>query len=110
MFTILILTSLSKPMQSADSKKNIKGTVTQLVTYVVILLVLALASYNIRVYLDKQEVLGIEDTNTAPTVDDRAFWEKFMQEHPEYIPGWIELGRIDKVIEIDPNYFLHSGN
>lgn len=97
-------------MQSADSKKNTRGIISQLLTYVVILVVLILASYNIGVFLDKREVLGIEDNSTVPVKDNRAFWEKFMQEHPEYIPGWIELGRIDKVIEIDPNYFLHSGD
>lgn len=34
------------------------------------------------------------------------FWINFLSKNPRYIPGWIEIGRVDKVNKIDPNYFL----
>ena len=63
---------------------------------------LLLSALNIENYLAPKEVLGIEiqsDTNEE-------YWIDFLQEHPNYIPGWIELGRYDKVKQIDPNYPL----
>lgn len=38
------------------------------------------------------------------TKTDNSFWIDFVAKHPTYRDGWIELGRIDKVKEIDPNY------
>lgn len=35
---------------------------------------------------------------------DNSFWIDFVAKHPTYRDGWIELGRIDKIKEIDPNY------
>lgn len=43
------------------------------------------------------EVLGAET--------DNAFWQELVSKHPTYRDGWVELGRIDKIKEIDPNYF-----
>lgn len=35
---------------------------------------------------------------------DNSFWEDIVKKHPTYRDGWLELGRIDKVKQIDPNY------
>lgn len=61
------------------------------------ILVILLSMFNLQNINKKQvKVLGAETNNS--------FWEDFMQKHSTYIDGWIELGRIDKVNEIDPNY------
>ena len=63
------------------------------------ILVILLSMFNLQNINKKQiKVLGIETNNS--------FWEDFMQKHSTYIDGWIELGRIDKVNEIDPNHQL----
>lgn len=46
---------------------------------------------------NESQVLGIED--------NRDYWQSLVEKHPSYIDGWIELDRLDKVNEIDPNYF-----
>ncbi len=73
-----------------------------------ILLVLLLTSINISNYLYPEKVLGVSsrDTLGKNLSDETKFWEDFLIDNPEYIPGWVELGRLDKVEKIDPNYFL----
>jgi hypothetical protein len=69
--------------------------------YVIAILILILSIININSYFpQKPPVLGVETKNT-----EGIFWYDFLQKHPNYIPGWIEIGRVDKAIEIDPNYF-----
>jgi len=68
--------------------------------YILIVFALCVSAINIDSYLAPNKVLGAEveeDTNEV-------FWEDFLSRNPTYIPGWIEIGRIDKVMEIDPNY------
>lgn len=71
--------------------------------YLLIIFTLLVSAININTYLKPNRVLGaeVEETNNA-----EVFWEDFLLRNPNYIPGWIEMGRIDKVIEIDPNYPL----
>lgn len=71
-----------------------------LLVYVAALFVLLLASANIENYLAPKKVLGAE---TKINSDD-TFWQDFLTKNPNYIPGWLELGRTDKVKGIDPNY------
>lgn len=69
--------------------------------YISIITLLLLSALNIENYLAPKEVLGIE----IETGDrDREFWEIFLKQNPDYIPGWVELGRWDKVKQIDPNF------
>ncbi len=42
------------------------------------------------------QVLGVESNND--------YWIEITKSHPTYRDAWIELGRLDKVKEIDPNY------
>ena len=49
-----------------------------------------------------KKVLGVE---TQIDLEEK-FWQEFLDKNPNYIPGWIEIGRNDKVKEIDPNYLL----
>jgi len=69
---------------------------------VTIITLLLLSALNIKSFLTPKAVLGIEDTN--PVNED--YWREFLEDNPDYIPGWIELGRFDKVKQIDPNYPL----
>ena len=49
-----------------------------------------------------EKVLGAEiDTDITAN-----FWNDFLTKNPEYIPGWLEIGRTDKAYSIDPNYQL----
>ena len=68
-----------------------------------IVIILLLTALNIEGYLSPKQVLGLE-TETGDR--EVIFWEDFLSKNPNYIPGWIELGRLDKVKQIDPNYPL----
>lgn len=71
--------------------------------YLLIIFALLASAVNINSYLKPDKVLGAE---TQDLNNDYAFWEGFLLQNPDYIPGWIEIGRFDKVMEIDPNYSL----
>jgi len=61
------------------------------------ILILLLTIINLQKLNRKEiKVLGAETNNS--------FWEDFMQKNPTYRDGWIELGRMDQVKQIDPNY------
>lgn len=61
------------------------------------ILIILLSMFNLQNINKKQiKVLGIET--------DNLFWESFVQKNPTYRDGWIELERMDRVNEIDPNY------
>lgn len=74
---------------------------TDLLIYVAVVTILLLSALNIENYLAPKEVLGVEIENK-----EEEFWNEFLEKNPNYIPGWIELGRLDKVRQIDPNYPL----
>jgi hypothetical protein len=67
-----------------------------------IITLLLLSALNIKNFLTPKVVLGIEDINLI----NEDYWREFLEKNPDYIPGWIELGRFDKVKQIDPNYPL----
>lgn len=48
------------------------------------------------------------ETASNKVNQEKGFWEKFLSQHPNYIPGWNEIGRQDKVGEIDPNFFIQA--
>ncbi|MCX6703939.1 MAG: hypothetical protein NTZ07_00655 [Candidatus Woesebacteria bacterium] len=82
------------------SAKKVNRAAKQLLIFAAALFILLLASVNIKNYLAPKKVLG-----TKIRVDaTEKFWQDFLARSPNYIPGWIEIGRIDKVKEIDPNY------
>ena len=82
------------------SAKRVNNAARQLLVFVAALLVLLLSAVNIEGYLSPKKVLGAE---TQVNSDDK-FWQDFLNKNPDYIPGWMEMGRVDKVKEIDPNY------
>lgn len=93
----------------SKKQKQVKKPYDQLFIYIAILLILILTIFNINKHLSTKTVLGTSTTNelqNTATLNERLFWEDFVEKNPSYIPGWIELGRMDKVREIDPNYEL----
>ncbi|MGA2910445.1 MAG: hypothetical protein ABSE04_01410 [Candidatus Microgenomates bacterium] len=82
------------------SAKTVNRAAIDLLIFVAILFVLLLTSVNIDNYLAPKKVLGIE----TQVGSNEKFWEDFLNKNPNYIPGWIEIGRTDKMKEIDPNY------
>ena len=88
------------------SAKQVNKAARQVLMLTAILFILLLASINIEYYLVPKKVLGAE--TIAPTQTE-IFWQDFLNKNPNYIPGWIEIGRWDKVGEIDPNYLVESG-
>jgi hypothetical protein len=83
------------------SNRSVNKVAKELFIYVFLLFILLIVSINIDNYLKPKEVnvLGSKTENT-----EGEFWQDFLTKNPEYVPGWIETGRIDKAREIDPNY------
>jgi len=82
------------------SAKEVNKATTELLMFVAALIVLLLTAVNIESYQAPKKVLGVE----MQVVSSDKFWEDFLNKNPDYIPGWFEIGRMDKVKEIDPNY------
>jgi len=82
------------------SDKKVKQSLIQFLIYTTILSILFLSAINVNTSLrPKVKILGVETSD-----NDQVFWSNFITLHPNYLPGWIELGRTEKVREIDPNY------
>lgn len=75
-----------------------------LLSCMAVITILLLTSFNLANYLAPKKVLGIE-TNTEEILKEKDFWNKFLSKNPEYLPGWLEIGRLDKVYEINPNFW-----
>jgi hypothetical protein len=65
-----------------------------------IIFILTFSLINLKNILSTQEVLGIE---TIENQED-SFWSEFLNNNPNYVPGWIEIGQFEKASKIDPNY------
>lgn len=78
---------------------------TEFFLFVALLLILLLTSININNYLSPKKVLG----SSIENIQEENFWGNFLIKNPNYIPGWIEIGRLDKAREIDPNFKLDTG-
>ncbi len=88
----------------AKKKLNFKKELTFLLYITFVFLILLLSIFNLQNINKKPvvKVLGIED---EVTYDDKSFWQDLVVKNPTYRDGWIELRRLDKIKEIDPNYF-----
>ena len=85
------------------SAKKVNKAAIELFVFVAALYILLLSAVNIENYLTPKKVIKVLGAETQVT-SDKKFWEEFLTKNPSYIPGWIEIGRMDKVKEIDPNY------
>jgi len=77
------------------------------ITFAVLIILLSI--FNLQnVSQKKNKVLGATTVISKIELEnEKFFWEEFQKINPTYIDGWIELGRLDKVKEIDPNYFIY---
>jgi hypothetical protein len=70
---------------------------------VAILILILLSMFNVNnLFSLPQKVLGTE-TKIDQSAD---FWNDFLTKNPNYIPGLIETGDIDRAKQIDPNFQL----
>lgn len=90
-----------KHLPKHNNSKIIKGK-NYLFIYIISFIILILTIVNLNNYINpvKTKVLGVETSNT-----EGIFWYNLLKDNPDYIPGWIEIGRTDKIKLIDPNYF-----
>ena len=77
---------------------------TYLLFCTAIITLLLLSALNIESYLAPKDILGVRTTISEADSIEVDFWKTFLEANPDYIPGWIEIGRWDKVRQIDPNY------
>jgi hypothetical protein len=89
--------------KAANKSEDLNNIAKELLIYTLVLFLLVLTSANLTNYLEGKnvDVLGAETQD-----EDTTFWNDFLAKNPSYIPGWIEIGKIDKVKEIDPNYII----
>ena len=84
------------------SAKRVNNAAIELLVFVSALFILILSAANIENYQTPKKVLGAE----TQVIPNEQFWQDFLIKNPNYIPGWIEMGKTDKVREIDPNYYI----
>lgn len=85
-------------MQKHKVNRNTKFLLLMVSAF--ILLMLSVVNIN-NLNLEKK-VLGADSQENI----ESEFWENFLSENPEYIPGWLELNQTDQAKSIDPNYQL----
>lgn len=79
------------------AKKNFRNDIQLLLYINIAVIVLLLSTFNLSQKPKTQvQVLGAET--------DNLYWENLVLNHPTYRDAWVELGRMDKVLEIDPNF------
>lgn len=75
----------------------VKKELNNLLHITLAILIILLSIFNLSVKQRKEiKVLG--------TTTDNSYWEEMVIKHPTYRDAWIELERMDKVKEIDPNF------
>ena len=78
-------------------KRNFNKDLQFLLYINIAVIILLLSIFNLSQKPKREtQVLGAETNNS--------YWEEMVKKHPTYRDAWVELGRMDKVEEIDPNY------
>jgi len=81
----------------AKKKNSFRQDLINLIYINLAILIILLSIFNLQSKKkDKVTVLGASD--------DRSYWEELVKKHPTYRDAWVELGRMDMVEQIDPNY------
>lgn len=70
------------------------------ITFAIIVLLLCLFNLQKNKAVETK-VLGIQTKSD----DLNIFWTKFLDLHPDYLPGLEEVGNLEKIQQLDPNYF-----
>ncbi len=82
------------------NKAKVNKNTTYLILIVSAFILLLLSMVNIKTISTNKEVLGIK----TQTESDEEFWNNFLVNNPNYIPGWIEIGKFEKAASINPNF------
>ncbi len=78
-------------------KRNFNKDLQFLLYINIVVIILLLSIFNLSQKPKREiQVLGAETNNL--------YWEELVKKHPTYRDAWVELGRMDKVEEIDPNF------
>lgn len=78
-------------------KRNFNKDLQFLLYINIAVIILLLSIFNLSQKPKREiQVLGAETNNS--------YWEEMVKKHPTYRDAWVELGRMDKVEEIDPNF------
>lgn len=94
-------------MQIPKFNKSVKYKATEFLIYMVIAVVLFLSLTNLANYFSPRKVLSVQVVNSFDDSYKKVdYWVDFLEKNPSYIPGWLEIGRTDVVVSIDPNYPL----
>jgi len=96
--------------------KNLKGFVLSSLLLVFILTLSSLIMFTRKSERPKNDVLGEATTNQI------LYWEEFLKENPNYLPGWIEYSKLtkdsglleknkealEKIKGLDPNFVVEN--
>lgn len=90
----------------SKKKQKINKSLKELLIYISIMIILLITFTNIINYAKPKKVLGLktESLETLSLTKREQYFKDILQNNPNYLPAWKELGRMDKVNEIDPNY------
>ncbi len=84
-------------------KGEIKNSIVLILPICAVISIVALSLFNFVFYSTSQSknVLGVKiETNTKTALsDERFFWQNFLEENPTYLPGWLELAKIEVQLE-----------
>jgi hypothetical protein len=90
---------MPKFKKGASLNKNL----TVLFCVICIITTLLLTSHNLNQYLRSFRKDNNPETNVLGTskddtflLEEKSFWFEFLNLHPAYFPGWIELAKIEK--------------
>lgn len=102
--SILNINGFIHTMSRPVPKKK-KSIYIELIMCVAALILLVLSSLNISYTQKPKRVLGafIAQDNSF---DNEKFWNDFLDEHPDYIPGLFETGQTEDAKKVDPNYVM----
>lgn len=91
-------------------KVNINSDTKFILFAVCVFVLLTLSFVNIKNYTSQNtlantnKVLAAETQDVLDNKTADKFWFEFLSKNPNYVPGWVEIERLDKAYEIDPNY------
>jgi hypothetical protein len=76
----------------------------QVIKFAVVIIILFISAINLNFIFETKKVLGIQ--TVEPENNNISYWKEFIKSNPNYLPGYIQIGEIEKVKRLDPNY-LH---
>jgi cytochrome c-type biogenesis protein CcmH/NrfG len=92
---------VKKPAKTkvVTKKLSLKSEVLYLCSCCAVVVVALLATANMNSYIKTNNVLGagskIPDETPQMLINQKEYWNGFLNEHPTYVDGWIELTRIN---------------